>query len=272
MSTMPPSGFARDWASFVRGWKTQSDVIGALILRELHTRYGRENVGYMWMVFEPMMLASAVASLHAGQPTHFGSDMRPVPFTIIGYCIFITFRGIVLRSEGALESNLPLLYHRQVTVLDILFSRVLLEGAGTSLTLAILIGLCWALGFGELPARPWALLSAVALMTWFSFALSMLVCSVTHNNRIAAKFVHPITYILMPLSGAFYLVKWIPLPYQDWLAWFPMVQIFELARYGQFESADLTYVWVPFVIRSCLVLTLAGLLAIRIIRRHVHLN
>lgn len=272
MSSIPPSRAESDWTLLVRGWRAQCDVIGALIMRELHTRYGRENVGYVWMVLEPMMLASAVASLHAGQPTHFGSDMRPVPFTIIGYCMFITFRGIVLRSEGALESNLPLLYHRQVTVFDMLLSRAILEGVGTSMTLAVLDGLCWSLGLGDLPARPWALLLAQLLMTWFSFGLSMLVCSLTHNNRIAAKFVHPITYILMPLSGAFYLVKWISPKYQVALAWFPMVQIFELGRYGQFESADLNYVYLPFVIQSCLVLTLGGLLALNVVRRHVHLG
>ena len=41
------------------------NVIGALIMRELHTRYGRENIGYLWMVLEPMTLAVAVSSLRA---------------------------------------------------------------------------------------------------------------------------------------------------------------------------------------------------------------
>ena len=44
----PPS------ASFASALATQFRVIGALILRELHTRYGRENIGYLWMIGEPM--------------------------------------------------------------------------------------------------------------------------------------------------------------------------------------------------------------------------
>ena len=98
--------------SFWQALQTQGRVIYALIMRELHTRYGRDNIGYLWMILEPMMLASAVALLHVGGSTHYGTDIRPVPFAILGYGVFIIFRGIFTRAEGALESNQPLLYHR----------------------------------------------------------------------------------------------------------------------------------------------------------------
>lgn len=42
----------------------QARVIGALILRELHTRYGRENIGYLWLVAEPLMLGTVISLLH----------------------------------------------------------------------------------------------------------------------------------------------------------------------------------------------------------------
>ncbi len=53
-------------ASFLRSLQAQGRVVGALIMRELHTRYGRENIGYLWMILEPMMFAAAVAVLHSG--------------------------------------------------------------------------------------------------------------------------------------------------------------------------------------------------------------
>src|SRR5271156_3351563 len=104
-------------SNFLTGLRIQANVVGALIMRELHTRYGRENIGYLWMVLEPMTLALAVSSLHVLQKgSQFGSDIQPVPFTICGYCVFIIFRQIVSRSEGLLEANAPLLYHRMVTL------------------------------------------------------------------------------------------------------------------------------------------------------------
>ena len=87
-----------------------------------------------------------------------------------------------------------------------------------------------------------------------------------------ARLIHPATYILMPLCGSFYILGWMPEPYRTWLSYFPMVLIFELCRYGQFRAASSAYVDIPYIVWSCMLLTFLGLLAIKITRRHVHLN
>jgi len=257
---------------FWRGLKVQGDVIGALLMRELHTRYGRENVGYLWIFLEPMTLAGAVALLHIKSGSSHETGIAPIPFTILGYTLFIMFRGMVTRAEGTLEANMPLLYHRRVTIFDMMFSRALLEGASTFVTFLVLIGFVTIVGMASLPERPLELLIGVLLMFWFSFAVSLLICAWTHDNRLVARFVHPITYILMPLSGAFYQLIWIPEPYRSWLTWFPMTTIFELLRYGQFRSARDTFVDIPYIVGCCLVLTYAGMVSIRATRRRVHLH
>jgi capsular polysaccharide transport system permease protein len=43
------NGQARLW----RALDVQRRVIGALIMRELHTRFGRDNIGYAW-IFVPI--------------------------------------------------------------------------------------------------------------------------------------------------------------------------------------------------------------------------
>lgn len=256
---------------FWRGLRVQGSVVGALLMRELHTRYGRENVGYLWIFLEPLTLASAVALLHIGSGSH-GTAIHPVPFAVLGYTIFIMFRGMVTRAEGALESNMPLLYHRRVTIFDIMLSRALLEAAGAIMSFAALMAFMIALGIATLPDRPLELLVGMVLMFWFGFAISLLICAWTHDNRLAARFVHPITYILMPLSGAFYQLVWIPQPYRSWLEWFPITTIFELLRYGQFHGAQDTYVDIPYIVEWCLILTYFGLTSIRATRRRIHLH
>lgn len=257
--------------AFWQGLDNQRHVIGALMMRELHTRYGRENIGYLWMIAEPMLLAGAVAGIHAGERTHFSSDIRSVPFAILGYCIFILFRAIITRAESTIDSNKALLYHRMVTIYDMLTARALIEGASTICTVSILLLFATALGFADLPVRPMALLGAILFMLWLSFGLSMVLAAVSYDNKLITKFIHPITYLLMPTSGAFFQLQWIPEPYRTWLSWFPMTQIFELARYGQFESAMLTYVDFPYLIGSNLCLLFVGLVALKVVRRRVHL-
>ena len=269
MSTNPAQKGATHW---LRAMSVQADVVGALIMRELHTRYGRENIGYLWLLLEPMFLATAVAIIHFAQPSHSGSDINAVAFSTVGYCIFILFRGIFNRAEGAIESNQPLLYHRMVTVFDILLSRALLEAAGCFGTFLVLLYIGMIIGLADLPARPEYLIGGFAYMAWFSFNASMLVCAATHENRLIARFVHPVSYILMPVSGAFYQLEWIPEPYRGYLLWFPMPHIFEIARHGQFRSAPDDYFSQPYLIGSCMVMMLFGLLALKVVRRHIHLR
>lgn len=167
---------------------------------------------------------------------------------------------------------MPLLYHRMVTVFDMLVARAILDVAGIAVTMVILLLLATSLGYADLPARPLVLLAAVFLMGWFSFALSMIVCASTHENRLVARFVHPIIYIMAPLSGAFYQLEWLPEPYRTWMGWHPMVVIFEMARFGEFEAAPDRYIDGVYVTLVCLGLTYIGLLSVRIVRRHVHVQ
>jgi capsular polysaccharide transport system permease protein len=258
-------------AVLARGAAVQANVIGALILRELHTRFGRENIGYLWVFAEPMLLAIAVAMLHSGEHLRYLGGLRPVPFALVGYGLFIAFRSILTRAETLLEANRPLLFHRQVTLFDMLAARALLEAASTLAVLSSLLGLATVLGYADLPARPGVLLGAVALMLWFSFALSMLVAALAERSALFGRLLHPILYLSLPLSGAFYVLAWLPGGVRALLASVPLVQIFEMARLGTFAAYDGRYVDLPWIIGWCLGLTLAGMLALKAIRRHIEL-
>ncbi|MBV7255168.1 ABC transporter permease [Pacificimonas sp. WHA3] len=250
----------------------QRSVVGALIMRELHTRYGRDNVGYLWLFLEPALLSLLVALIHVGNPNSPATSIDPVPFGLIGYTTFIMFRALFTRADAVIETNTPLLYHRQVTIFDMVLARGLLELAATIVVLAVLLGAATLAGAAMPPARPLALLAGLACLWIWSFGLSLLVCAATNENRLVTKFVHPISYILLPLSGAFYMLEWLPQPYRDIMSWFPMTQMFELIRHGQFAGAEATYVQPVYLVFSCMVVLFLGLLAVRAVRRHVHIG
>ncbi|MDR6116759.1 MULTISPECIES: ABC transporter permease [unclassified Sphingomonas] len=264
--TFKDKGFSWRMALTVQG-----RVIGAVLMRELHTRYGRENIGYLWLIAEPLMLGSIIALLHSGQTAHEGT-INPVALTVTGYTIFIMFRGIVNRAEGTLHSNLPLLYHRMVTVFDISLARALLEAAGTFVAFTILLGIIIVLGFADLPARPLMLLAGIAYIFFFSFGISMIIVGGTHDNRLLERLVHPFSYFMIPLSAAFYQVSWIPEPYRHYLLYNPFPQMFELVRYGQFQAASPEYVDFTYITAWTLILNLFGLLAVRAVRSRIHLS
>ncbi len=258
--------------SFFQALAIQRRVIGALLMRELHTRYGRENIGYLWLIGEPMMLGSVIGLMHSGgKSMHETAGITPVAFTIVGYTIFIMFRGIVNRSEGSLESNAPLMFHSMVTVLDIVIAKAVLEAAGTFMSYCILTSLLMSIGQMQAPVHPLYVMGAIGYVFWFSTAISMVIIGGTYNNKLAERFVHPFAYFMIPLSAAFFQVAWVPEPYRDWLLWNPLPQMFEMLRYGQFESCTLQYVDFTYITGFCLVLTLIGLAVVKDSRSKIHL-
>jgi capsular polysaccharide transport system permease protein len=259
-------------SSFIGALRVQGNVIGALILRELHTRFGRENIGYLWLFAEPMLLAAAVALLHSSHRLPIAGGIRPIPFAIAGYGLFIMFRSVVSRAETVLEANRPLLHHLPVTLTDIQLARVALEVVSTCAVLVLLLGGAWALGFADPPARIELVMAAVALMAWFSFGLGMIVTMLSHEFPIAGRLIHPLLYLSMPLSGAFFALSWLPHGVREPLTWIPLVHIFELLKEGQFAAFQSPYIDLTYVVGWCAALTLIGLVGLAHLRSRVELS
>ncbi|WP_448659586.1 ABC transporter permease [Sphingomonas sp. CJ99] len=256
----------------IDGMQSQARVVGALILRELHTRFGRDNIGYLWIFAEPILLAVAVAVLHGNAHHPTSGGIRPVPFALGGYILFIMFRSVVSRAETVLEANRPLLHHRMVTIPDMLIARSLLEAISTAAVLALLLGAAVLLGLGELPADWAAVLAALALMVWFSLGLGMAVTALSHEMPVIGRLIHPLLYLSMPLSGAFFVLSWLPTPLADLVRWMPTVPIFELLREGQFSGYRSPDLDIGYCIAWCAALTLTGLAALRYVRSRIELG
>ncbi|TZG27956.1 ABC transporter permease [Sphingomonas montanisoli] len=260
--------------SFATALTIQFRVMAAMILREVHSRFGRENFGFIWLIIEPLMLASVISSIHhfMGGSHSSDTDIDPGTFTLLGYTIFIIFRGIVNKSEGMLEASVHLFYHRMVTILDVVLARALMEALSCVCALIVLMTLYMVLGFAELPARPLYLLAGIGLMTWLSFGLSLIIASWTFDRRTAGRLVHPMTYFAIPLSGAFWTMEFLPADFRSAMEWNPMAGIFEIARYGQFQTASPLYINFGYVIAVCAVVTYIGFIAIRNVRSRLHVS
>ena len=261
----------REKGRVMRGLSVQRRVLHALLLRELHTRYGRENIGFLWFIAEPLMLATVITIVHFGKHMAPKHGISVIPFTIIGYTIFIVFRGIFNRAEGAVDGNQPLLHHQMVSIFDFMVVKAVLELAACFTVMCLLIGLGIATGLAEWPYRPLHLIAAFLFMTWFSFALGLIAASMSYHNETLGRLMHPFSYFMIPLSGAWWMISWLAPPVQAYFRWWPMALIFEEARYGQFRQAPTTFLAPGYVAFCCAGLSYIGLLMVRRLRRRVHL-
>src|SRR5437879_13803799 len=100
--------------SIRRSGRIQARVIWALLMREIITRYGRHNIGFLWLFVEPMLLTLGVTVLLHYTFKGHGGSLSVVAFAVTGYSSVQLCRTTADRCVFALARNLSLLYHRNV--------------------------------------------------------------------------------------------------------------------------------------------------------------
>jgi capsular polysaccharide transport system permease protein len=110
-------------SSFWRGLLIQRRVVGALIIREIYSRVGRESLGFAWLVAEPLVFALPVLFVWRAvrDPNEHGLSL--VPFLWSGYLPLLLFRHLGGRILLFIRANVPLLYHQRVKIFDIFIAR-----------------------------------------------------------------------------------------------------------------------------------------------------
>lgn len=256
-------------ASLRKSFAIQCRVVGALLVREIITRYGRHNIGVLWLLLEPMLFTLGVALLWTFAQVHTLTNVPIIAFAITGYSSVLLWRNAASRCSKAIEPNLSLMYHRNVKVIDIFFSRVILEIVGGVASLAVLTLFFGGIGFMPWPQDIALVLSGYLLLAWFSLALGFIVGAVSERSEAFERVWHIVAYLLFPLSGAAFMVHWLPRAAQDVVLMLPMVHGVELIRHGFFGSVVPTYENPVYFAAINLLLTLVGLALVRETGRRV---
>ena len=256
-------------ASLRRSWTIQRRVIGALLMREILTRFGRHNIGFLWLFVEPMLFTLGVTALWTLAGAGHGSNLPIVAFAITGYSSVLLWRNMPSRCIGAIDPNLALMYHRHVKVVDIFAARLLLEAAGATISFIVLALVFSAIGWMRPPEDIGKVLFAWFMLAWFGFSLALFMGALSERSEIIEKLWHPTSYLLFPLSGAAFMVDALPTAAQKIVLLLPMVHGVELLREGYFGSTFNAHYDIVYMAVVCACLTLLGLAKMRDISRTV---
>jgi capsular polysaccharide transport system permease protein len=257
---------------FVQSMRIQLRVIGALLMREIVTRYGRENLGFLWLFLEPMMFTLGVTGLWAGAGLRHNSSLPIVAFAVTGYSSVLLWRNCATRCSMAIPPNMGLLFHRNVRVLDLFLTRILLEVVGATMSFVIL-SLVWiSCGWMDPPNDVLRVLAAWALLAWFGASLALIVGGGTAHHETIERIWHPTAYLLFPLSGAAFMVDWMPSRVQSVVLWVPMVHGVEMLRAGFFGSTVHTHYDAEYLALCCALLTLIGLVLVKEAGRRIEVQ
>jgi capsular polysaccharide transport system permease protein len=248
---------------------TQRRVVGALLIREIYTRFGREGLGFGWILLEPLIFAIPVLLVWsvARAPYEYGVPMMPLLWS--GYLPLLLFRHIGARMLLFVRVNAGLLYHRQVTIFDIFLARCLLEIASNLAALVASFALFYSIGFVDLPRDLPMFDLGYLFMIWWSVAVGLIVGGISERTEWAEKLWQPYSYLYIFFSGFFLMAAWLPEHIRSWALLQPSFQAYEMIRGGMFGNAVKTYGDPAYTSLVLAVLTFIGLLLMRESRKYV---
>jgi capsular polysaccharide transport system permease protein len=240
----------RDRGGFGRGLAVQRRALHALMIRELMMRYGRGNIGFLWLIVEPMILCAGVIGLRWVIQAHEEHGVSLVALLVSGYMPLTLWRHLTNRSVHLPMRSVGMLYHRDITLIDVFMMIMALEFVGCTVAFAVNYAALVAIGALDPIVDYGLVICGWLAMGFLAVGVGALIAVFTAYYEPAERFIQPMQYLIVPLCGFVFMVDWLPTQVQK-VAWYmPMIHCFEMIRAGFFGEAVVTHydIWYPLAV------------------------
>ncbi len=249
----------------------QIQVIYALILREMCTRFGTHRLGYLWALINPLLWIGTFTVLFQVMGRPIPMHLDTLPFLAASFVPFLLFRDMVSRISAAIGANRGLLYYVQVRPLDLMLARGVLEFLTSVVMFVVLIG-GWSLYRWELRiADPLMVIVGLSLAAALGFSLGLVFCGLSVLVKAVERLQSPLIRPLFWISAIFYSPVMVPPEFRYYLLLNPVVHVLELVRHGMFRGYRVDSVSAAYPLAWILILLAAGLGLERVARKRTRL-
>jgi capsular polysaccharide transport system permease protein len=244
----------------------QVRVIGALILRETRSRFGRSQLGYLWAIAEPLLYIISLSLLFDAISRHspFGSSVAL--FFATGLLPYQLYSRIASALTSAFDANEALLAYPIVKPVDTLIARALLEIATAALVMILLFGgLVYFIDVSA-PEALHVMVAAILGLSLMGFGVGT-INAVISKMFVSWRQVYDVaSRPLMLVCGVFFTLDTLPPGAREVVSYIPIAHGIELFRSGYYAGYRSTTMDIGYLFVCGLVLCLIGLAAERIIR------
>lgn len=258
----------RETAHHRRRFKTLR-AIGALVVREMSTSYGRSPGGYFWAVMEPVAgiaLLTVVFSMMLKTPA-LGTNFQIYYAT--GFLPFILYREVSSKMATSIRFSRSLLFYPTVTYADALVARFILTLVTQVMIFFLVIGGILNIWETRTWMEPSLILSSLFGAAVLGIGIGTLNCVLISMVTFWDHTWNVLNRPLVVISGVIFLHDNIPEPWKSYLWWNPLVHIVGQMRRGFYPTYEGEYVNMYYPIGVGLVLTVIGLILLNRFNRWI---
>ncbi|MEM9249435.1 MAG: ABC transporter permease [Pseudomonadota bacterium] len=218
-------------------------TVGAVILREMMTSYGRSPGGYAWAILQPVggiALMSFILSTGFRIRTPGLGTSFPL-FLATGLLMLSMFLSIAGNVANSLMRNKPLLFYPGVKYTDTLIAGFLLTTLTQILVIYAIIGGIHIVFDLKSILDMGAVLMAIGLSAALGLGVGTLNCFLFNAFPLWGNIWGVLTRPLFLVSCVIFLFEDIPREFQDMAWWNPIIHLVALMRRGFYASYDATY-------------------------------
>ncbi|MFG1205874.1 hypothetical protein V5F79_02565 [Xanthobacter flavus] len=207
-------------------------VVGAVIMRDLQTRFGTGYFGFLLGLIMPLghLTIAMVIMTVLGRLPPIGTSNAT--FSMTGVLPFVLWLYSHRQIMIAYQQNRPLLYFPGVDIGDLLAARVILEISSGTLVVVFVLSALALMGYDVMPAYPAAFLGSL-IAAW---VLGIATGLIFGNGGALFPGLLMLGNLLGPLfwitSGIVYLPDLLPERAREAVSYFPLCQAVDMLRFS----------------------------------------
>src|SRR5690606_39975631 len=135
-------------------FRIQRDVLYALLLRELSSRFGKSRGGFIWVLVEPMAHLLVPVMIFTFVRGGMVPGVEYPVFLVYGFLPFLLFKTICLQIIDGTNAGQGLLSYRQVMLMDVFVAKALAHSVIYAVVFTVVLTGLGMLGYSVFPLRP----------------------------------------------------------------------------------------------------------------------
>jgi ABC-type polysaccharide/polyol phosphate export permease/Flp pilus assembly protein TadD len=256
--------------SFSDALAAQGRSIGALVLRDIRSRYGESRLGFFWSLMEPFLHIGVLAivfqfTMHGRPP--LGDNFFFFYFT--GVMPYLLISHLIMHVGHAVKAQRQLMQIPTVAPIDVVVGKFIIENFTSAVIFLIFLGLFAVCGVDPLPVSLANVFLAFFLTSMLGFGLGMLCAALFELGAGVEHVVGLLVRVLYFASGIFYVPAAMPVSARDIIAYNPFLHIIDCMRVGFFRSYAPEWMDIGYAAKCALFTLLVGMAAVTIMSRRM---